>query len=328
MTTQTTPAPVAVRTNFFSRRLQAWREQPQHVRSEMIGSWLFVLPMLILTLTFSIYPVIRSLQITMYNWQGFGQPQQYVGLRHFETVLSDPWFWNAFGNTLKYTVVLVPVQLTLALILALILTNSKMRFTGFYRMIYFMPVVTSIAIVAIVVRMMLQRSAVPVSAFLGINPPINPVGDARYAMWSVIGFGIWYSFGYNLVYFMAALSTVPEELYDAAKVDGANWFQRLIYITIPGIRPIATIILFFAVLGSMQVFEQSFALTGGGPFFASEVVSGYIYRYVFGGTGVGGGSTGQTINLGYASAASFIMNVLVLSITMLQLYITRQRNRA
>lgn len=298
---------------------------PQHIRNEMIGSWLFVLPMLILTLTFSIYPIFRSLQITMYNWYGFGEPEQYVGLRHFQTVLNDPWFWNAFGNTLQYTLVLVPIQLTLSLMLALILTNPKMRFSSFYRTVYFLPVVTSIAIVAIVVRLMLQRAAVPVSQFLGLMPPINPVGDARYAMWSVIGFGIWFSFGYNLVYFMAALATVPDELYDAAKVDGANWFQRLVYVTLPSIRPIATIILFFAVLGSMQVFEQSFALTGGGPFFASEVVSGYIYRYVFGGSGVGGGSTGVTVNLGYASAASFIMNILVLCVTFLQLMVTRQR---
>jgi ABC-type sugar transport system permease subunit len=300
---------------------------PSHVRNEMIGAWLFVLPMLILTLTFSVYPIFRSLQITMYNWYGFGEPEQYVGLRHFQTVLTDPWFWNAFKNTVQYTAVLVPVQLTLALILALILTNPKMRFTGFYRTIYFMPVVTSVAIVAIVVRLMLQRAAVPVSQFLGVIPPVNPVGDARFAMWSVIGFGTWYSFGYNLVYFMAALATVPEELYDAAKVDGANWFQRLLFVTLPGIRPVATIILFFAVLGSMQVFEQSFALTGGGPYFASEVVSGYIYRYVFGGTGVGNQASGITVNLGYASAASFVMNILVLGITGLQLYFTRQRNR-
>lgn len=301
---------------------------PRHIRNEMIGSWLFIMPMLVLTLTFSLYPVFRSLQITMYNWQGFGEPEQYVGLRHFQTVLTDPFFWNAFGNTLKYMLVLVPVQLTLALMLALVLTNPRMRFTTFYRTVYFMPVVTSVAIVAIVVRMLLQRGALPMSQALGIHPPINPIGDSRLSMLSVTAFGTWYSFGYNLVYFMAALATVPDELYDAAKVDGANWFQRLWHVTLPGIRPIATIILFFAVLGSMQVFEQSFALTGGGPYFSSEVVTGYIFRFAFGGGTSGGGGAAQAINLGYASAASFIMNVLVLGITVVQLIITRQRNRA
>jgi raffinose/stachyose/melibiose transport system permease protein len=300
------------------------REVNKQLRNEQIGGWLFILPMLILTLTFSIYPVFRSLQITMYNWNGIGNPTQYVGLRHFETVLKDPYFWNAFGNTLQYTVVLVPIQLALALILALILNNPKLGLNSFYRTIYFLPVVTSLAIVAIVVRLMFQQGGLSVSQALGISPPINPVGNPNLSMWAVTGFGIWYSFGLNLIYFMAALQTVPEELYDAAKVDGANWFQRLRHVTIPGIRPVATIILFFAILGSMQVFEQSFVLTGGGPFFSSEVVSGYIYSYAFGG---GQSRAASPSNLGYASAASFTMSVIVLLITLVQLYVVRRTNR-
>ncbi len=299
------------------------REINAQLRNEAIGGWLFVLPMLILTLTFSIYPIFRSVQITMYNWNGIGNPTQYVGLRHFQTVLSDPWFWNAFGHTLRYTVVLVPIQLMLALMLALVLNNPKLRMSNFYRTIYFLPVVTSLAIVAIVVRLMLQQGGVNLSATFGIKPPINPVGNPQLSMLSVTAFGTWYSFGLNLIYFMAALQTVPEELYDAAKVDGANWFQRLFYVTLPSIRPIATIILFFAVLGSMQVFEQSFVLTGGGPFFSSEVVTGYIYTYAFGGQG----RASSPANLGYASAASFIMNVLILGVTMIQLYIVNRTNR-
>jgi len=195
--------------------------------------------------------------------------------------------------------------------------------SNFYRTIYFLPVVTSLAIVAIVVRLMLQQGGVNLSATFGIKPPINPVGNPQLSMLSVTAFGTWYSFGLNLIYFMAALQTVPEELYDAAKVDGANWFQRLFYVTLPSIRPIATIILFFAVLGSMQVFEQSFVLTGGGPFFSSEVVTGYIYTYAFGGQG----RASSPANLGYASAASFIMNVLILGVTMIQLYIVNRTNR-
>lgn len=298
------------------------REINSQLRNEMIGGWLFILPMLILTLTFSIYPVFRSLQITMYNWSGIGSPTQYVGLRHFQTVLNDPWFWNAFGNTLQYAVVLVPIQLSLALILALILNNPKLGLNTFYRTIYFLPVVTSLAIVAIVLRLMLQQGGLSVSASLGIVPPINPIGNPNLSMWSVTVFGTWYSFGLNLIYFMAALQTVPEELYDAAKVDGANWMQRLRYITLPSIRPVSTIILFFAILGSMQVFEQSFVLTGGGPFFSSEVVTGYIYTYAFGGQG----RASSPANLGYASAGSFIMNMLVLGVTMIQLYIVRRAN--
>jgi ABC-type sugar transport system permease subunit len=279
--------------------------------------------MLILTLIFVIYPIFGSIQMTMYNWSGIGTPTQYVGLRHFETVAGDQRFWNAFKNTIMYTVVLVPIQLTLALSLALILNNPRMRFRTFYKTIYFLPVVTSLSIVAIVVRLMLQSGGLYVSQALGINPPINPIGDAKYSMWAVIGFGTWYSFGINLVYFLAALQTVPEELYDAAKVDGANGLQRLLHVTLPSIRPVATIILFFAILGSLRVFEQSFVLTRGGPFFSSEVVAGYIYSYAFGGVGV----TGQTANIGFASAAAFFMSLIVLGVTVIQIAVGRRVNK-
>lgn len=293
------------------------------------GFWglLFVVPMLILLVVFTLYPVARSVEMTMYNWRGIGDATQFVGLRHFRTVLGDEWFWNAFYNTVLYAAVLVPVQLTLALILALILDNPKMLGRTFYKTIYFLPVVTSLAIVAIVVRLMFNTGSGMLSDWLGISPRIYPLGNAQYSIWAVIIFGIWYSFGINLVLFLAALQTVPQELYAAAKVDGANWFQRMLFVTLPGIRPIAIIIVFFAVLGSLKVFEQSFVLTQGGPFFSSEVVSGYIYRYAFQGGGAGGGGAGGVANIGYASAAAFIMGLLIMLITMTQLLATRYLTR-
>ena len=211
---------------------------------------------------------------------------------------------------MQYTAILVPVQLSLALLLAVILDNPKMRFRTFYRTIYFLPVVTTLAIVAIVMRLLFQS--------LG---SANPISSADTSMLAVTGFGIWYSFGINFVYFMAALQTVPSELYDAAAVDGANWFQRVWNITLPSIRPVAIIILFFAILGSLKVWEQSFVLTGGGPFFSSEVMNGYIYRYAFGSGGLGGSATSP--NIGFASAAGFLMSLLVLGITLIQLGVNK-----
>lgn len=283
-------------------------------RHETLWGWLFLAPFVILTAVFVVYPIFGSIRIAFYNYQGIGNPTQYVGLRHFQTVATDSYFWNAFKNTLTYVLVLVPIQLTLALGLAMLLNNPRMRFRTLYRTIYFLPVVTSVAIVAVILRLMFGQFGTGISQALGISPPVSPIGDPRLAMMSVIIFGIWQSFGINLVYFMAALQTVPEELYDAAKVDGANAFQRAVFITLPGIRPVATVILFLAVLGSFGVFEQSFVLTGGGPFYASEVVGGYIYRYAFG-LGTRGASPG---NLGYASAASFFMSLILLVIALTQ----------
>jgi len=284
------------------------------MRSNKFWGTLYILPMLILTLAFTVYPVLESLRISMYNWKGIGEATQFVGLRHYRTVMNDQYFWNAFWNTVQYTAILVPVQLSLSLLLAVIVDNPKMRFRTFYRTIYFLPVVTTLAIVAIVVRLLFQS--------LGAA---NPIANADTSMLAVTAFGTWYSFGINFVYFMAALQTVPGELYDAASVDGANWFQRVWNITLPSIRPIFVIILFFAILGSLKVWEQSFVLTGGGPFFSSEVVNGYIYRYAFGSGGLGASMTQP--NIGFASAAGFLMSILVLAITLVQLGVTRLMNR-
>jgi ABC-type sugar transport system permease subunit len=285
---------------------------------------MYVLPMLVLMLVFTVYPVIDSFRITMYNWKGFGESTQFVGFRHFVTVANDPRFWNAFKNTAIYTALLVPIQLTLALILAVILDGPRMKLRTFYRTIYFVPVVTSIAIVAIVMRLMFQSGGTAITSIFVptfLEKAINPIGDPRTSLLSVTAFGIWYSFGINLVYYMAALQTVPRELYDAAAVDGANWLQRVWNITLPGIRSISVIILFFAILGSLRVFEASFVMTGGGPFFSSEVVSGYIYGYAFGSSGLG--SSAVTPNIGYASAAALFMSFIVLGVTLLQLLVNR-----
>jgi ABC-type sugar transport system permease subunit len=282
----------------------------------------YVLPMLVLLIVFTIYPILESFRMTMYNWKGFGEATQYVGLRHFFTVANDPRFWNAFKNTVTYTVILVPIQLTLALILAVILDGPNMRLRTFYRTIYFVPVVTSIAIVAIVMRLMFQSGGMAITSLFVpafLEKAINPIADVRTSLLSVTAFGIWYSFGINLVYYMAALQTVPRELYDAAAVDGANWFQRVRHITLPSIRSVSIIILFFAILGSLKVFEASFVMTGGQ--FNSEVVSGYIYSYAFGSSGLGGSAV--TPNMGYASAAAVFMSIIVLGVTLLQLFVNQ-----
>jgi ABC-type sugar transport system permease subunit len=292
-------------------------------RRETMWGWLFLTPFIVLTALFVVYPIFGSIRIAFYNYTGIGNPTQYVGFRHFVSVATDPWFWNAFRNTLTYVLILVPIQLSLALILAMILNNQKMRFRTLYRTIYFLPVVTSIAIVAVIIRLMLGQFGTGISQALGSKVPISPIAHPQLAMFSVIAFGMWHSFGTNLVYFMAALQTVPEELYDAAKVDGADGFRRLIHITLPSIRPVATIIIFLSIIGSFGVFEQSFVLTRGEPYYASEVVGGYIYRYAF---GEGTRSAGPG-NLGYASAASFFMSTILLGIALLQAGIAWRANR-
>jgi len=281
-------------------------------------SYLFLLPMFLLVIPFVIYPLLASVQITLYNWDGIGNPTEYVGLDNFARVAHDPLFWGAFQHTFTYAAVLVPIQLTLALILALVLNNPRLKGATIYRAIYFSPVVTSAALVGIVVSLLLNSLGTPINDLLThlriIAQPIDWLGDPRFALATIIAVGIWHTLGYNLVYFLAGLQSIPRDLYEAAAVDGANVWQRFIQITVPMLRDVGAVIVFLAILGSLQVFDLVLVMTGGGPYYASEVVSTYIYHFAF-----TPASVGAQANVGYASAAALFMGVLVMGLTGLQL---------
>lgn len=289
-------------------------------------SYVFIAPMLLLVGLFVVYPLIASLHITLYDWNGIGRPTRYVGLRHFFTVARDPFFWNAFKNTFLYAAVLVPIQLTLALILALILNNPRLKGSTIYRAVYFSPVVTSAALVGIVLSLLIgsvgqEANTALVEAGV-LDAPIDLLGDPRFALPAVIAVGIWHTLGYNLVYFLAGLQSIPRDLYEAAEVDGANAIAQFVHVTVPMLREVGLVILLLAILGSLQVFDLVLVMTGGGPFYASEVVSTYIYHYAFTPASIQAES-----NVGYASAAAFFMGVLVMGLTILQLLALRYTRR-
>ncbi|MGH2460426.1 MAG: carbohydrate ABC transporter permease [Chloroflexota bacterium] len=309
---QTVPWTESSRANRLARESSLRRFARQHG-----WSYLFLIPMLALVLPFVVYPLVASVGITMYNWDGIGHPTQYVGLDNFVRVAHDPLFWNAFKHTFEYAGALVPIQLFLALVLALVLNNPRLRGATVYRAIYFSPVVTSAALVGIVVSLLLTSLGQPLNAELMrlgiVHQPIDWLGSPTFALPTIIVVGIWQTLGYNLVYFLAGLQSIPKDLYEAAAVDGANAWQRFWDVTVPMLREIGAVILFLAILGSLQVFDLVLVMTGGGPYYASEVVSTYIYHFAFTPAAVQ-----AQANVGYASAAAFFMGVLVMGLTGLQ----------
>ena len=319
-TTGPLPLPVAAGGGPTSRPL--WRRIRDHR-----WSYIFVAPWLILTATFGWYPMLSSIRYAFYNWRGFGEPTQYVGFRHFATVARSPIFWQSVRHAITYTVVLVPIQLTLALVLALILNNRQLRFSSFFRAAFFIPAICSVATLAVPIRYLvlnLNRSIPQFIVEAGLfNPSLGFLQDPRLALGTITAFGIWQSFGYNLVFFLAALQSVPQELYEAAVVDGAGRWAKFRHITIPLIRPVGILIVLLAILGSMRVFESVLVLTNGGPFYATEVPATYIYHYAF--SPVRG--SGVSVNLGFASAASMFYSILLLGLTGMQVVVVR-RNKA
>jgi ABC-type sugar transport system permease subunit len=295
-----------------------WRQIKHHR-----WSYLYIAPFVVLVATFTIYPIFASLGYTLYEWNGVGNPTRFVGLENFARVARDAIFWESFGHTFLYTAVLVPVQLLLALVLALVLNDRRLRFSTFYRAVYFLPAVTSAAIIGVVFQLMLSNFGDSISELL-VNLRLLPhridwLGDPHAVLWIIIAIGIWNTLGYNLVYFLAGLQTIPAELYEAARIDGAAALAQFRHVTVPGLREVGLIILFLAILGSLQVFDLVQVLTGGGPYYASEVVNTYIYHQAFGGGSfAGGGGAAIQPNVGFASAASFFYGLILLGITALQ----------
>lgn len=298
------------------------------IRTKRTGTWsrarragwsyLFLLPAVALVLLFVVYPLAASYPYALYNWDGLGQPSRFVGLANFQRVASDPYFWSAFQHTAIFALVLVPTQLFLALVLALVLNSPKLRGSSFYRAMYFSPTITSSAVVGIVISYIFGALGEPFSAvartfgLIGPTEQVSILSDPRFTLPAIIVVGIWHGLGYNLIYFLAALQSIPVELYEAARVDGATRRQEFWRITLPMLRAPGLIIFFLALTASLNVFEIVVVLAGTGAsglLSGAEVVSTYIYRNAF----------GEGNNVGFASAAALFMGVLTVALSVVQM---------
>ena len=294
---------------------QTARKKSTRARQEVGYSYLYLAPFLTLVILFVIYPTVASFGYAFIRWNGLTAPEGFVGLDNFRKIIADEFFWKSVTHSLWYAAILVPVQLFIALVLALVLNRPNLRFSSLYRSMFFMPAVMSPAILAIVFRLLIA------------SMQKDWLGDPNVVMWVIIVIGIWQTMGFNLIYFLAGLQTIPMELYEAAQIDGASWFSRLRYVTVPGLKNISVVILLMAILGSLNVFDLVMVLTGGGPYFASSVVNTYIYQLAFGNFYSGaGGATTVAQNVGLASAGSVFWGCMLISVTLIQ-YIALSRIR-
>jgi multiple sugar transport system permease protein len=295
-------APGARRRNNILKQL--WRDRWIYV---------FLLPTLVLYSMYTIWPIVASWYFSLLDWNGFSRSGRFVGLANYFELVRDPYFWNAFRNTFIFLIVAVPARVGLALLLAVILNKKRLPFANLFRTALFLPVVTTGAIVGIVMRFVLDPAAGPVSLFLMdlgfINRPINFLGRADLALYTAIGVWVWKWLGITLIYWLAALQTIPQELYEAAEMDGAGASALFRHITLPMLTPFTIIIVLITAVEATNVFDLLLTLTGGGPFFASEVIDIYIYRWAF---------TSTIPRLGYASAAAIFFGVAVLLLTVAQ----------
>ena len=275
--------------------------------------YLFTLPFLFFYILYTAYPIITSYWYSLLDWTGFTKNWTYIGLQNYFDLVQDNLWWNAFKNTFLFMVVTVPIRVSLALIVAIILNDPRLPFARFFRTAMFLPVVTTMAIIGVVMIFVFDPVSGPISLFLNqaglIQKPLNLLGSSRSSLYTAMGIHIWKWFGITLIYWLAALQTIPKELYEAAQVDGANSRQMLIHVTLPLLVPFLIIITLITALSTLGVFDLILTLTGGGPFFSSDVVELYIYRAAFAAT---------IPRLGFASAAGVFFGLATLGIAMLQ----------
>lgn len=288
--------------------------------------YLVMLPGIVLILMFSVYPMIASWYYSFFSWDGFSKTKYFIGWQNFRELVHDSFFWHAFGRSAWFMAVATPVELGLSLVAAIVLNERALRFAPVIRTFLFVPVVTTTAIVGIVMSFVFAAFNGPVNQALQdghlIHRPIDYLGNPSSVMWTAIGIFVWKWFGQPMIYWLAGLQTIPEELYEAARVDGAGWWRQTFSITAPMLAPFGAIITLIVAVGNLQVFAFMQSLTNGGPFFSSEVMELYIYRTAFGAAG----STSST-RLGYASAAGVLFGVAVFLIALIQVVVVRRMRR-
>lgn len=312
MTEGLAPPPAAERTAVTGHRRRSAAAAPHSVsrtgrspRRPRSTLWigLFLAPTLVLFTLYTVWPSLSSLYYSMLEWRGLGQDRTFTGVENYARLLSDDLFWRSLAITLLIIVVTVPIRVGASLLLAIALNNPRLPFAGLLRTAFFVPVVATTAIVGILMGFVLDPSSGPVNALLEVVGlgPVDFLGSSDTALGSVMGVHVWKWMGVTLIYWLAALQTVPGELLEAAEVDGAGPWDRLRHVTLPLLAPFALIITVLTVVETMQIFDLVVTMTGGGPFFSTIVTEVYIYDTAFG--------DGRP-DLGYASAIGVAFGVI------------------
>ncbi len=304
---------------------------------DTLEAYLYLLPSFLVLGMFSFYPVVKSVYMSFFDWSLLRSQQYFVGVENYEKIITDPVFRAAITNTLRYVVGYVPLSIGLGLIVAVLL-NSKIRFRAPLRVAYFLPWVTSSVAISMVWRWIYNQHYGLLNMILtGLAGVVNKVvefatfgnltevwqfSNPNWLMeprWTIINLmiiAVWQSLGYNMIIFLAGLQNIPQELYEAAEVDGASPWQSFWKITIPLISPTTFFISIISIIGAFKLFTEVYVLYTGrpGPVNSGMTIVYYVYRNAF-----------ERYRMGYASAAAYILFAIIFVFTLIQMRASRRR---
>ncbi|HEX2865369.1 MAG TPA: sugar ABC transporter permease [Deinococcales bacterium] len=281
-------------------------------RSNPLG-YLFAAPYLIYLAVFTAYPVGFAFYLTFHNWNVVSADKPFVGLRNFQHLVNDELFFKALGNTLTFLVVHIPLQIAVALLLAVIL-NEPLRFRAFFRAAFFLPYVTSGAIISVIWLRLYADDGLLNAGLSALHLPIvGWLSDPKVAMPSIAVMATWKNVGYYLMIFLAGLQSIPASLYEESRLNGATAWQRFWYITLPLLNPAMVLVVVLSTIGGFSLFVEPFVMTGGGPLDSTISLVLLLYQNAF-----------QFLRMGYAATIGVVLALLIFVVTFIQRRVVEQ----
>ncbi|MEL6149808.1 MAG: sugar ABC transporter permease [Chloroflexota bacterium] len=285
------------------------------MRYHPLTPYIFVGPMIAGLVIFRFGPILASLAISFTEWRGTVAPR-FIGLENYQELMESEIFWEVMVNTLQFAAGFVPATMLLGFTLA-VLVNQQIKGVAFFRGMYYLPAITSMIAVALVWNWIFQGRFGVVNYILrswfGFTSPPNWLADRNTSLWVLVIVSAWKSAGFSMMIFLAGLKSVPNQLYEAARIDGADSWQQLLFITLPMITPVTFFVLILTIFEAFGTFEVTIAMTGGGPLNSSTTLPYYVYQNAF-----------QFFRYGFASSAAYVLTIIVIIITVIN-FIFRRR---
>lgn len=296
-----------------------FRQSEHYKKRDIVSAYGFLTPALILAILFIVLPIILAFTYGFTDYYLLKpNDKEFIGFENFKRMMTDEVLIQSFMNTIKFVVFVVPLQLSMALGLALIV-NKKIRGVGFFRTAYFSPAVLSLVVISILWTVMLNPTSGLINELLA-NVGISKqpfLSSASQAMYTIIVISAWSGCGYQMMIFLAGLKNIDGSLYEAADIDGANAFQKFLFITIPSLKPILMFLVITTTIQAFKLIVQPMVMTGGGPDYSTITILQYIYEYGF-----------RHRNIGYASAITLVFTIFLVVISIIIKKLFREEKAA
>lgn len=270
--------------------------------------YLFLIPALLVLVVFFFIPFFQTIGLSFFDYSENIYKANFAGLNNYIEILRNPVFYKVMWNTVLYLIVAVPILVIFPLFLA-ILINQKIKGITLYKILIYLPVIVSIVVAAIAFKWLYAQEGI-LNYFMQLFhlPAIGWLTDPKYAIYSVIIVTIWKGIGYYMMIYLASLMSVPKELYEACDIDGANFWQKHLTVTVPHLMPTIALVTTISSISAMKIFAEIYVMTKGGPLNSTKTIVYYIYEKAF-----------ENLDLGYASAMAVILLVVVMVFSLINI---------